>query len=80
MVSFRLSPADYLRFREICVGRGVDSISHLARIAMESFAASKERPDLISSELSDLRSQVRSLTVELDRIAQIVEAQKGAEA
>jgi hypothetical protein len=79
MVSFRLSPAEYLRFREICAARGVDSLSDLARIAMENFAASKERPDPISSELSDLRSQVRSLTIELDRIAHLVEARESAE-
>jgi hypothetical protein len=74
MVSFRLSPADYLRFREICTVRGVHSISDLARIAMNSFAATAEQPGSISSEIRDLRSQVNSLTVELDRISQLVEA------
>ncbi len=78
MVSFRLAPADYLRFREICTARGVDSMSDLARIAMESFATSEARPDSISSEIRDLRSQVRSLTLELDRISQLVEARKSA--
>jgi len=78
MVSFRLSPADYLRFREICSSRGVHSISDLARIAMESFAASEDQPDTLSSELRDLRSQVRSIALELDRISQVVEARKAA--
>ena len=79
MVSFRLSPAEYLRFREICATRGVDSLSDLARIAMESFAANKGRPDPISSELNDLRGQVRSLSLELDRIAHLVEARESPE-
>jgi hypothetical protein len=78
MVSFRLSQADYLRFREICEARGVQSLSDLARIAMESFAASEDRPDSISSDIRDLRSQIRSLTLELDRIARLVETSKAA--
>jgi len=78
MVSFRLAPADYVRFREICEARGVESMSDLARIAMECFAKSELRPDPISSELRDLRSQVRSLTLELDRISQLVETRKSA--
>jgi hypothetical protein len=80
MVSFRLSPADYLRFRAICEQRGVDSLSDLARLAMERFAASKDQPDSVSSELLDLRSQVRSLSVELDRIAHLVEDRKSVSA
>lgn len=76
MVSFRLSPADYLRFREICTERGVQSISDLARIAMENFAASESAPDPIASQLRDLRGQIQSLSRELDRIAEIVEIRK----
>jgi hypothetical protein len=78
MVSFRLSPADYDRLREICTVRGVQSISDLARSALESFAASGHQPDPLSSELRGLYDQVRSLTLELDRISQIVESRKAA--
>jgi hypothetical protein len=78
MVSFRLAPADYIRFREICATRGVQSISDLARLAMENFAASESRADPLSSELRDLRTQIRSMELELDRISQIVESRKVA--
>jgi hypothetical protein len=80
MVSFRLSPADYLRFREICAERGVHSISNLARLAMENFAASEDQPDPLASQISDLRGQIQSLALELDRIARIVEVRKAARA
>jgi hypothetical protein len=80
MVSFRLSPSDYLRFREVCAARGVHSISDLARIAMDSFASSQSSPDPMSSEIRDLRSQVRAIENELDRLSQLVEAGKSAEA
>lgn len=78
MVSFRLSPADYVRFREVCSSRGVASISDLARIAMESFASTEYHPDSLSSEIQSLRSQVRTITLELDRIAHLVESRRAA--
>jgi hypothetical protein len=78
MVSFRLSPADYLRFREICATRGVDSISNLARMAMENFAASENQPDPLASQIRDLRGQIQSLALEVDRLARTVEVRKAA--
>lgn len=78
MVSFRLSPEEYQRFRELCTSQGVRSLSDLARTAMQRLVAVENRADPLSLEVQDLRTQVRSLSQELDRLAQAVEARKAA--
>lgn len=76
MVSFRLSQEEYLRFRELCATQGVRSLSDLARTAMHRMVASESRADPLVLEVQDLRSQVRSLSQELDRLSQAVEARR----
>ena len=79
MVNFRMSTADYERFREICAARGLRSISELARSAMESFADSAAVDDSgpLYPELRNLRMQVRTLALEVDRLAALVETSQG---
>lgn len=74
MVSFRLSQEEYQRFRALCAAQGVRSLSDLARTAMQKLVAAESRADPLSLEVQDLRSQVRSLSLELERISEAVEA------
>ena len=78
MISFRLSPEEYQRFRHMCAERGVRSISDLARTALQKLVAAENDDDPLSYEVRDLRQQVESLSHELDRITQLVEGRKAA--
>jgi hypothetical protein len=80
MVSFRLSPEEYIRFREVCAKKGVRSISDLARVAMTIIASEEVEIDPLSDQVRDIRRQVQSLSIELDRISDVVESRKAARA
>jgi hypothetical protein len=80
MVSFRLSPAEYTRFRQVCAVKGVRSISDLARVAMTMVASEEVEIDPLCDQVHEIRMQVQSLTLELDRISNVVEARKAARA
>jgi hypothetical protein len=80
MVSFRLSPEEYTRLREVCAVKGVRSISDLARVAMTVIASEKVEIDPLSDQVRDIRRQVQSLSMELDRISEVVDARKAARA
>ncbi len=69
MISFRLTPAEYQRFQEICATQGLRSISDLARTAVQKLIAVEDRKDPLTYEVSDLRKQVQSLSLALDRIS-----------
>ena len=76
MVSFRLSSEEYAAFQTICEARGIRSLSDLARTAVQSMAASQQHPDPLWRELGSLRSQVRNLSLEIDRISKALEARQ----
>src|SRR5580704_12369903 len=80
MVSFRLSPEEYTRFREVCTQKGVRSISDLARVAMTIIASKEVEIDPLSDQVRDIRKQVQTISIELDRISDVVEARKAARA
>jgi uncharacterized coiled-coil protein SlyX len=80
MVSFRLSPAEYTRFRQVCAAKGVRSISDLARVAMTMVASQEVEIDPLSDQVQEIRMQVQSISLELDRISNVVEARKAARA
>ena len=80
MVSFRLSPAEYSRFRRICEVKGVRSVSDLARAAMTMVAAEDIEIDPLSEQVGEIRMQVQSISMELDRISMAMEARKAARA
>jgi hypothetical protein len=69
MVSFRLSPEEYEAFQTICTDRGVRSLSDLARTAMQSMIA----PPIVSP-VSNLPTQLRSLSQEVNRLSVAIEA------
>ena len=80
MVSFRLSPAEYSRFRQVCAAKGVRSISDLARVAMTMVASQEGEIDPLCDQVREIRMQVQSISLELDRISDVVEARKAARA
>ncbi len=80
MVSFRLSPAEYTRFRQVCVAKGVRSISDLARVAMTMVASQEVEIDPLSDQIQEIRMQVQSISLELERISNVVDARKAARA
>ena len=80
MVSFRLSPEEYSRFRDICQKKGLRSISDLARIAMMMVASKELEVDPLSDHVRDIRRQVQTLSSELERISTVVESRKAASA
>ena len=80
MVSFRLSPEEYTRFREVCALKGIRSISDLARVAMTVIASQETEIDPLSDQVRDIRKQVQSISMELDRISHVVASRKSANA
>ncbi|HVW84505.1 MAG TPA: hypothetical protein VHB50_07480 [Bryobacteraceae bacterium] len=76
MVSFRLSPEEFAKFQEICASQGVRSLSDFARTAMQQLIASNNLSDPLWHEVGQLREQIRALCVQVDRIAQVLEARQ----
>jgi phage shock protein A len=73
MISFRLTPTEYQRFQEMCATQGLRSISDLARTAVQKLIAVENQADPLTYEVRDLREQVRSLSLALDRISERVD-------
>jgi hypothetical protein len=80
MISFRLSPEEYERFAKMCSERGVRSISDMARIALQKLVAGDAESDPISFEVRDLRSQIKTMANEVERLAEIVDGRKASKA
>jgi hypothetical protein len=80
MISFRLSPEEYERFTKLCSERGVRSVSDMARIALQKLVAGDTESDPISFEVRDLRSQIKAMANELERLAAIVERRNASKA
>jgi hypothetical protein len=80
MISFRLSPEDYGRFARMCAKRGVGSISDMARLALQKLVAEDADSDPVSFELRDLRTRVKAVASEVERLAEIVEGRKAMKA
>jgi hypothetical protein len=76
MVSFRLSPEEYSRLGEICVRKGLKSISDLARVAMTVIASDEVKIDPLSDQVRDIRRQVQLISMEVDRISAVLESRK----
>ncbi len=68
MVSFRLSPEEYARLQTVCSSQGIRSLSDLARTAMQRLI---EHP---SDEIGELKTQMKSLASELERISKVLES------
>jgi len=80
MVSFRLSPAEYTRFTQVCAAHGLRNISDLARTAMSMVASQQMGVDPLFEQVRDIRLQVQSISGELDRISLQLEARRGKRA
>ena len=80
MVSFRLSPEEYTKFRQVCAAKGVRSISDLARVAMMMVASQGVEIDPLCDQVREIRMQVQTISTQLDRISNVVEARKAARA
>jgi hypothetical protein len=80
MISFRLSPEEYERFTKLCSERGVRSISNMARIALQMLVAGDAEADPVAFEVRDLRSQIKTIVTDLERLAETVEGRKAKKA
>jgi hypothetical protein len=80
MVSFRVSPDEYRRFREACTTHGARSVSDLARTAMSHLMDRHHSPQPDSHSLDDqvhvLRQRIETLASELDGLAQAVQIRR----
>ncbi len=70
MVSFRLSPEEYLRFREACTNHGVRSVSELARTAMQSLVSMEGIPVSLQDQVKELRDRLAQLSGEVQRLVE----------
>jgi hypothetical protein len=69
MVSFRVYPDEYAKLCEACETRGVESVSELARVALQTligFGATQSA----KHQLLSLEDRIRMLTAELKRLRQ----------
>jgi len=77
MVSFRLSSAEFQRFQNLCAVHGARNVSDLTRKAVHRFLSATGEADPLSAEIQDLRDQVRSISLELERLAQRIGPRNG---
>ena len=73
MVSFRVSPEEYRRLREACGHSGINSVSELARSAVNALLTAPPPNPSLDHQLYDLRERVRVLNSEVERLAEIVD-------
>ncbi len=72
MISFRLSPEDYVSLQTACALKGVRSVSDLARTAVQRMIASSEGINPVIDEVRSLQHRVRLISMELDKLANTV--------
>ena len=78
MVSFRLSDEEYSRMREHCALIGVQSLSEMARVAMQRLIEAQNADgETIYVQVRHLRSKIQDLSSEVERISHIVEQTNG---
>ena len=68
MVSFRIPADEYLRLREACLATGVQSVSELARVAMNRVITGGNH-FAIDAQVQDLRHKLDHLSEELNSLA-----------
>jgi hypothetical protein len=74
MISFRLSPEEYLSLQTACTSKGVRSVSDLARTAVQRMIASNDGVNPLIDEVRSLQHRVRLISMELDRLATTVDS------
>ena len=73
MISVRLSPGEYETLAKLCPAFGVRGLSDILRIAVQQLAAKSGGSDPLDFEVRDIRSQLKVMVDEVDRIADIVQ-------
>jgi hypothetical protein len=79
MISFRLSPEEYESLQNLCAAQGVRSLSDLARTAMQKLSNARNHSDPLWDEVGGLRSEIRSLSLEVDRLSRVLSARQGSD-
>ena len=75
MISFRLSDQEYLRLREACRLLGANSVSEMARMAMQRLISVPDGRELgVQEQVRSLHSKLDDLTLELNRLSKAVGA------
>lgn len=64
MISFRLSADEYDRYRQICLQRGVPSVSEFARSALE-LLSHQAAPETLEHRVAALEARIEQLGAEL---------------
>jgi hypothetical protein len=79
IVSFRLSPEEYEALRVFSANNGIQSISELARRAIEDYLSSNAmRPSDLESKIEWLAGRLSVLDRAVERLAQLVESKAAA--
>jgi hypothetical protein len=78
MISFRLSPEEYVSLQNACATKGVRSVSDLARTAVQRMIASSEGVNPVIDEVRSLQHRIRIISMELERLAASVSSREMA--
>jgi hypothetical protein len=68
MVSFRLTSDEYHMYRQACRARGAQSISELARVALQSIIGGAHVNH--EEQIRELQERVKILSADIDRYAE----------
>lgn len=68
MVSFRLTAEDYRVLHEACESYRVRSVSELARTALRNLVRDNAEP--IDGRIRQMQEQIRTLTSDIERLAE----------
>jgi Arc/MetJ-type ribon-helix-helix transcriptional regulator len=78
VVCIRLSQEEYEQFQTLCVRRGIDSISEVARAGMRLLltdeGAARDR-SAVESQLNEINARLSVLDREVSRLSQLVSIQ-----
>src|SRR3954464_13152709 len=73
MVSFRVSPEEYRSLCQACSTQGLQSVSELARTAVQAVIGGNGVPRTFDDQLQDLRARLQDLATEFERLSHYVE-------
>jgi len=71
MISFRLSAEEYERFRDLCFAQGANTVSEMARAAINLLLQEPSRASrqTLESRVAQLEGQISSLCLEIKRLS-----------
>lgn len=72
MISFRLTPEEYDRCRELCFTQGLRSVSEMARAGINLLLQRPERVshETLESRVTELEGRLHMLALEIKRLQQ----------